>query len=234
MTQRNCSHCGADVAAGARFCRGCGASLENPVTPRPGRRSAIVMIGVSLLLLGAGVGAGAVLLTGHGSHKADTAVLPRLTAQVAAATASIAKPSSTTTNTVTVTTTTAAASTSAPASVPAVSVPGPLDAVDAYWGAIARHDFGAAYGHLAPAAIPQSESQFVADEQSAGVQSATFHGQTVNATRSTATVDVVSLVTDDRRFGCRTWSGSYAMRNAGSGWEIARADLSVQPCATRN
>jgi hypothetical protein len=36
----------------------------------------------------------------------------------------------------------------------------------------------------------------------------------------------VSLITHDREFGCRTWSGSYQLAHRPVGWRIVRAPTS--------
>jgi hypothetical protein len=107
---------------------------------------------------------------------------------------------------------------------------GPLAAVASYWREVDAHDFAAAYRDLAPDAIAQSESQFIASERGYGVQSARFRGQVSGESASSAVVHVVSLITHDHAFGCRTWSGSYAMARHGSRWLIARADLTIRSC----
>ena len=50
---------------------------------------------------------------------------------------------------------------------------------------------------------------------------------------SSATIEIVSLVTHDARFGCRNWTGSYEMAITGGGgaWRIARANLSPESCS---
>jgi hypothetical protein len=107
---------------------------------------------------------------------------------------------------------------------------GPLSAVDSYWAAIAAQDFTSAYGYLAPGAIGLTKSQFVGSERGYGVQSVQFRGRVTSVAGSHATVGVISLITHDRHFGCRTWSGSYDMSDRGSRWLIARADLTIRSC----
>jgi hypothetical protein len=63
-----------------------------------------------------------------------------------------------------------------------------------------------------------------------GVQSAQFQGRVTSASRSSATIHVVSLITHDRPFGCRASSGSYRMTQRAGGWLIARADIHPRSC----
>jgi hypothetical protein len=107
---------------------------------------------------------------------------------------------------------------------------GPLSALDAYWQAIRRGNFATAYHYLTPSAAGASEAQFVASESQEGIESASFRGRVSSRSASTATVRVVSLITHDRQFGCRTWHGSYRMTDRGKRWRIARAALTVKPC----
>lgn len=107
---------------------------------------------------------------------------------------------------------------------------GPLAALSSYWQAIGRHEFTTAYAILAPGAIPQTETQWVSDEQGAGIQAAEFEGQIARATTTAATVQVLSLVTRDAVYGCRSWTGTYAMINLGGPWLIERADLTPRVC----
>jgi hypothetical protein len=115
---------------------------------------------------------------------------------------------------------------------PSPPVPPALVAVSTYWEAIARHDFAAAYAILAPGAVPQSEAQWVANEQSTGVERIRFKGEVGASSGTAATITVVSLVTVDRQFGCRSWTGTYEMTNQGGRWLIARANLTPRSCMT--
>jgi hypothetical protein len=47
---------------------------------------------------------------------------------------------------------------------------------------------------------------------------------------STATVDIVSLETQGASTGCRDWSGSYTLQNAGGHWLIDYANLRFMTC----
>jgi hypothetical protein len=102
--------------------------------------------------------------------------------------------------------------------------------VSTYWEAIGRHDFAAAYAVLAPGAVPQTEPQWASAEQSTGIESVRFRGEAGDAPGTGATVTVLSLVTDDERFGCRSWTGTYRMTSQGGHWMIARADITPRPC----
>jgi hypothetical protein len=106
-----------------------------------------------------------------------------------------------------------------------------LAAVSTYWEAIGRHEFGAAYAVLAPGAVPQTGAQWASAEQSTGVESVRFKGEADDASGTEATVTVLSLVTVDQRFGCRSWTGAYRMTSRGGHWLIVRADITPRPCA---
>jgi hypothetical protein len=107
---------------------------------------------------------------------------------------------------------------------------GPLAALTGYWQSINAHQFATAYGYLVPGSASQSEPVFVSDERQAGIQSATFSGHVASNDGSAATVDVDSLITRDRQFGCRAWSGSYQLANESGQWLIEKASISPGPC----
>ncbi len=115
-------------------------------------------------------------------------------------------------------------------SMPSSSPNGPLDAVNNYWSDIGAHNFGGAYGYVVPGSTGLSESQFVSSEEQANIENVQFHGQITSSSGSTASVEVVSLVTHDQQYGCRTWTGSYDMIEQGGGWLIERANLSPRSC----
>ncbi|HEY3959291.1 MAG TPA: DUF4352 domain-containing protein [Solirubrobacteraceae bacterium] len=106
-----------------------------------------------------------------------------------------------------------------------------LDALNGYWSDIAAHRFSGAYDYLVPDSVKMTESQFVASEQESHIESAQFRGHVESSSGSSATVEVVSLITRDKQYGCRKWSGSYEMSDEGGGWLIERANLSPQPCS---
>lgn len=107
---------------------------------------------------------------------------------------------------------------------------GPLAVLESYWSAIEAHAFAVAYGYLVPGAIPQTEPEFVAFEQHENIENVEFRGNVTAMSPTSATVAVVSLVTNDHQFGCRTWSGSYAMTHGSGGWRIASANITPKPC----
>lgn len=107
---------------------------------------------------------------------------------------------------------------------------GPLAIVNSYWNSIGSHQFATAYAYLAPAAVSQTESQFVSDEQQTGIQSVTFSGHVASSSGSSATVDVDSLITHDKQFGCRTWTGSYQLSDQTGNWLIEEATITAGSC----
>ena len=108
---------------------------------------------------------------------------------------------------------------------------GALLALNHYWSAIRDHGFSAAYGYLAPGMAGMTEAQFVASEEQANIADAQFHGGVTASSGSSATIQVVSLVTHDGQFGCRAWSGSYQMTHEGGHWRIAHAALTPSSCS---
>jgi hypothetical protein len=108
--------------------------------------------------------------------------------------------------------------------------PAALAAINRYWGDVRAHDFAKAYAYLVAGAV-ESESQFVANERRARITSVQFNGEVTSSSEATATVGIVSLITRDAQYGCRSWTGSYEMTNGGSGWQIARANLSPKSCS---
>jgi hypothetical protein len=108
-------------------------------------------------------------------------------------------------------------------------VSGPLQALDSYWAAIGAHDFLAATGYVLSGVLG-SPAAFVTSEQHEHVESAQFEGRVSSASGAGATVDVVSLTTHDRQFGCRSWSGSYRMTRREGRWLIAGAAIHPRPC----
>ena len=110
-----------------------------------------------------------------------------------------------------------------------IEVSGPLRALDGYWAAIGAHDFAGAFGHVVPGLVG-SKASFVSSEQHEHVHSAQFQGRVTSQSETNATIRIVSLITHDQQFGCRTWSGSYLMTQRANGWLIARANIEPRPC----
>jgi hypothetical protein len=105
-----------------------------------------------------------------------------------------------------------------------------LDTLNKYWSSIRDHGFATAYGYLAPGAAGKSESQFISSEEEAGIKNAQFHGTVTHESGSTASVSVQSLITEDAQFGCRSWSGTYALAQESGAWRIQRATLTPHSC----
>jgi hypothetical protein len=128
---------------------------------------------------------------------------------------------------------TAATSTTTGTTTATAAPEGSLAAVSSYWREIDRHDFAGAYSLLVPGAVPQTEAEWAAAEQRNGIESAKFDGRTLTNTATGSTVEVLSLITRDMRFGCRSWTGTYQMVSRGGRWLIARADITPAPCPSR-
>jgi hypothetical protein len=107
----------------------------------------------------------------------------------------------------------------------------PLEALDGYWSDIAGHQYAAAYTHLGAASAGLSESQFIADEEKAHIGSVHFDSRPSSTSSSSATIEVVSLITHDKEFGCRTWSGTYTMSRETGTWLIDKAALTPSSCS---
>ncbi len=143
-----------------------------------------------------------------------------------AATPSVAETPSPTpaTATATATATVAAAAPSTPVQL------GPVAALTSYWADIKAHRFGAAFTYLTAHAATQSEPQFVAGEQQAGIHAVSFSGRVASQSGADATVHVSSLITRDEQFGCRSWSGSYQLVSNQGQWQIEKASITPGPC----
>jgi hypothetical protein len=166
--------------------------------------------------------------TGHSKRRADASTLPALNPAATTSVSGAGESAPTTESSSTEQQETSSTVGQAPQ---ASATPAPLQALDGYWTDIRAHDFSGAYRYLAPGAIGLSESQFVASEREARVESVRFSGEVESNSGASVTVEVTSLVTHDAQFGCRTWTGSYTMEEVGGGWRIARAELSPQPCS---
>jgi hypothetical protein len=110
-----------------------------------------------------------------------------------------------------------------------VHVSGPLEALDGYWAAIGARNFAGAFGYEVPGLIGP-EAGFVSSEQREHVLSAQFQGRVTSQSGTNATIQIVSLITHDEQYGCRTWSGSYHMSHRPDGWRIARANIQPRSC----
>lgn len=105
-----------------------------------------------------------------------------------------------------------------------------MSALVAYWTSISNHDFQAAFEDLAPRAVATSEAQWIAGEQQAGIESASFSGRVTGRDASDTTVQVRSLITRAHQNGCQSWRGNYAMIQSEGAWRIQRADITPEPC----
>jgi len=102
--------------------------------------------------------------------------------------------------------------------------------VNKYWADIRDHGFSEAFGYLAPGAAGLTESKFVASEQEAGIKDAQFHGTVASVSHASATIDVESLTTEDAKYGCRRWNGSYTLIRIQVAWRIQKAALVPSRC----
>jgi hypothetical protein len=114
--------------------------------------------------------------------------------------------------------------------VAGASAPGPLAALDAYWADIAAGSYAAAYQLLMPGSIGVTSAQFIATERGYHIEQAHFRGSVAASTPSTATIDVSQLLTIDRQYGCRTWTGTYEMAKQDARWFIARSNITPHAC----
>ncbi len=254
----HCPNCGTPYGAEDRFCGSCGATR---LPQQPATVSHAVSASARLRLSSAetpwliggavavalAVGVGVVLLTSGGGKGASPGKLPpNAVAPLAASTgtnpetsASEADVSETSTSTYDGSSTSVespadaqqeadSSSTTASESQDSSS---PVGVLDSYWADIQAHHFSGAYGFLASGSAGLSETQFVTGEREAKIKSVRFDGEMTSDSGSSATVAVVSLVTHDAKYGCRTWSGSYTMTEAGEGWRIEHAALTPRACS---
>ncbi len=246
-----CQACGKQFGADDRFCGACGAVRLAPQTlvleapgngttgpsDAPVSRSAIIGIAAGVLVVGAIVAGILLAMSGGSKHTAQRASRPLAADGGSTGMPSSVSPSSTTgeeessSNSSSTATQGESAVNTAPSTAASSQVPAPLGAVNKYWADIGAHNFAGAYGYLAPVSIALNKSQFVVSEREAGIRSVQFHGEVESDLGSSATVEVVSLVTHDASFGCRTWTGSYEMSMTGGAWHITRANLSPESCS---
>jgi hypothetical protein len=128
----------------------------------------------------------------------------------------------------------------APKATPAVAAPkqaavvnssSPLTPVETYWSAINGQHFAVAYRQLGLGSLSMDEYRFVLYEQGVGIYKARFAGRVASISGQQAVVAVRSLVTEDRQFGCRAWSGKYLVSETGDKWLIARAEIASVACS---
>ena len=216
-----------------------------PPAPPPQRAkrrlpsAALIPIALVVLL---GAGAIAFALTRHKSRVSATvaAKTNRLrtksragtssTGTSSTGTSSTGTPSTQTSTAATTPTSTSTSTSSAAAPAPAVSTGNPLSAVQSYWNNIATHNFGAAYGDLAPGAARKTEADFATAEEQFGIVSIQFTGHVSSQSGSQSTVTVDSLTTTDTKIGCQTWTGTYTLVQQAGKWLIQQANLTPSPC----
>lgn len=254
----HCPNCGTHYGAEDRFCGSCGAArlqqqsatfsyaASASARPRlPGIETPWLIGGAVALALAVVVGV--VLLTSGGGGSASPGTLPPNAAAPLAASTVTSPEASTSEETVSETTTSTYDESSVSAESPAnaqqeadsgstsvsesQSSSSPVQALNSYWADIQAHHFSEAYGYLASGSAGLSEARFVASEREAKIKKVQFDGEATSDSGSSATVTVASLVTHDAKYGCRTWSGSYTMTEAGEGWRIQRAALTPRACS---
>jgi hypothetical protein len=105
-----------------------------------------------------------------------------------------------------------------------------IPAVENYWEDIRQRHFFAAFGYFARGAIDVTEGEFISSQERLGTKGVSFKGIVTAKTKSSATVGVLSLITRDDEYGCRTWSGSFTMVVENGFWRILHAALSPASC----
>jgi len=189
-----------------------------PPPPRWYRRPAA--LGALAAATAAAVAAAVVIaLSGHSGPPVTTTNVQ--TTQVTA----------TTTATATATTQTQTTQTQTAATPTSPDPLGALAAVDNYWSDVQNGNFAGAYAFDGPGVAGQSQSQFVASEQQANIQSVQFQGRLVSSSGNRATVGITTLQTRDEQNGCRNWSGDYELAYTGGSWLIEKANLQPQSCS---
>jgi hypothetical protein len=237
----HCHTCGKPLGADDRFCGTCGAVRisRSPTTIAERKETGLiprrwpigVIVGVVLAV--AGIGAGIVLVVSGNSGSTKHVALAPLAAS-SSLTGNAPSSGQTSPGGEEAPSTAPEEAGTDTGTTPSKASPNPvtpLTVVDSYWADIRGHNFAGAYAYIVPGSLELSESQFIASERASRILTVQFHGNLASSSESTATVDVVSLITRDAQFGCRSWTGSYDMTSGGSGWQIARANLSPRRCS---
>ncbi len=105
---------------------------------------------------------------------------------------------------------------------------GPASSLESYWGDIDTGAYAKAWTYLSPTV--ESEAAFVDGETKARPANIELLGTLTGISGNHATIVVKRLITHDRQYGCRSWSGHYSMVQAGQHWRIARAQIAPKAC----
>jgi hypothetical protein len=105
---------------------------------------------------------------------------------------------------------------------------GPVVSLESYWGDIDTSAYAKAWTYLSRAA--GTETAFIKDEQEAQPTNIELFGTLAAIAGNHTTIDINRLVTHDRQYGCRSWSGYYDMFKNDGRWVIANARIAPKAC----
>jgi pyruvate/2-oxoglutarate dehydrogenase complex dihydrolipoamide acyltransferase (E2) component len=186
-----------------------GGSARRPLT--------LIVALVGALALMGGVAAALIASSGGGPKK--LAFTPSETTSTETATTE----STPSTSTSTETTTTQSTPTPAASENPAV------EAVTEHWKKIENHEYGAAWADET-SSIGGEESKWVQGQEEVTIESLHYHFRAGEFSGNHATVNIGELKTIDKKYGCRTWTGTYGMVREGGRWLISSAGIEPHPC----
>jgi hypothetical protein len=105
---------------------------------------------------------------------------------------------------------------------------GPVVSLENYWGDIDTGAYADAWTYQA--AGGETQAAFIKNEKEARPTNIELLGRLIGISGNRAQVDINRLLTHDRQYGCRSWSGYYAMVNTGGKWRIASASIAPRAC----
>lgn len=105
---------------------------------------------------------------------------------------------------------------------------GPVVSLEYYWGDIDTGAYANAWTYLAAAG--DTQAAFVQSEKEARPTNIELLGTLIGISGDRARIDLNRLMTHDRQYGCRIWSGYYALVKTGGKWLIDSAHISPTAC----
>lgn len=105
---------------------------------------------------------------------------------------------------------------------------GPSTSLEFYWGDIDTGAYAKAWTYLRPGV--ESETAFIDGEKAARPTNIELQGTLTGISGAHATIVINRLITHDRQYGCRSWSGHYDMTREASHWLIGSAHITPKAC----
>jgi hypothetical protein len=105
---------------------------------------------------------------------------------------------------------------------------GPVVSLEYYWGDIDTGAYANAWTYLAAAG--ETQAAFVQSEREARPANIELLGTLTGISGERARVDLDRLLTHDEQYGCRSWSGYYAMVKTDGKWLIGSAHITPEAC----